>query len=189
MAKTFIRAFVVASIILFASPLYGQADNTGNYSPTLRERIFFGGSFGLQIGTYTYIETSPLVGLWLTPRLNIAAGPCYKFLKDPYGSTDVFGAKAFTRLVLIKDINNIVPIGVGISIYLHGEFERLSYRADFFYTNPDRIRISNNAVLGGFGFSQHLGPRSSLDISILWLMNEAELDIYDSPEVKIGVTF
>lgn len=187
--RAYTGALILALIILFTVPAYGQEDSGRGNAPLFRERILFGGSFGLQFGTYTYIEASPVIGLWLLPRLNVAVGPVYKYLKDPFGSTGVYGGKAFTRLILIKDINNIIPIGFGLSIYLHGEYEHLSFRADFFNTNTDRARITNSAVLGGFGFAQHLGPRSSLNISILWVMSESMLDIYDNPEVKIGVTF
>lgn len=189
--KTVIITAILSIVFLFIyPPVSGQEPgNPGSAAPPLGQRLFYGGNFGLQLGTYTYVEVSPIVGIWLLPRVGVAAGPTYKYLKDPLGNTDVFGGKTFTRLVLIQDINNIVPIGVGLSIYLQAEYERLSYKADFFYTNPESNRINNSAILGGFGFSQHLGPRSSLNISFLWVMNETELDIYDNPEIKVGITF
>ena len=36
--------------------------------PPLRQRLFFGGSFGLQFGTVTNIEVAPLAGIWLLPN-------------------------------------------------------------------------------------------------------------------------
>lgn len=176
-------------LLLWTQSIKAQYLEPAQQKPPLRERMFFGGNFGMQFGTYTYIEVSPIVGIWLLPRIGVAAGPTYKFLKDRVGSTSVYGGKAFTRLVLIQDINNIVPIGMGLSIYLHGEYEYLSYRSDFFYTNPETTRVGNRAFLVGFGISQHLGPRASMNLSLLWVINDPELDIYDNPEIRVGITF
>lgn len=188
--KSIITAgFVTVLFLILTQSINAQYLEPDSQRPPLRDRMFFGGNFGLQFGTYTYIETSPIVGIWLLPRVGLAGGPTYKFLKDPVGSTSVFGGKGFTRLILIQDVNNIVPIGMGLSIYLHGEYEYLSYRSDFFYTNPESTRVGNSAFLVGFGFSQHLGPRISMNLSLLWVVNEPELDIYDNPEIRFGITF
>ncbi len=179
---------ILLSLITFEA--FAQIDNIeGNNVPLVRERFFYGGSFGLQFGTYTQIEVSPLLGFWLLPRVGVAVGPIYKYLKDPIGSTGVWGAKGFVRLLIIENFDNIIPIGMPLGFYAHLEYEQLSFRSDFFYTNYETERVNNQAILGGFGLSQYMGPRSSLNFSLLWQLNETELDIYDSPIIRVGLTF
>ncbi len=179
----------IAIFLIIFSPVSAQFEDSDDYTPPLRERLFFGGNFGLQFGTYTYIDISPVIGLWVLPRLSVAVGPSYKFLKDPVGTTDVFGGKGFSRFVIIQDLNSIIPIGYRMSIYAHAEFESLSYRSEFFYTSYERDRFVLNNVLGGVGISQYIGRRSSINMSILWVLNESDIKVYDSPEFRIGFTF
>ncbi len=51
-------------------------------TPPLKERLFYGGNFGLQFGSITDIQVSPVVGIWLLPRLNVAVGPNYRYYRD-----------------------------------------------------------------------------------------------------------
>lgn len=183
----FILLFVL--IVLFSASVYGQTKSERNTAPPLRERIIFGGNFSLQFGTYAYVDLTPTVGLWVLPRISIAAGPSYKYLKDPFGSTDAYGGKAYTRFVLIQDLDKLIPIGFRMSLYVHGEYERMSYRSDYFYTAYENERFMQDFVLAGLGISQYLGIKSSVNISILWVINESEIQIYDSPEIRIGFTF
>src|SRR5674476_322179 len=78
-------------------------------TPPFRERLFFGGNFGLQFGTITDIQVSPVVGLWVLPRLAVAVGPDYRFYKDRYDRTSIYGGKCYMQFVVIKDINSFLP--------------------------------------------------------------------------------
>lgn len=186
------RKYIIVATILLLSVgnLTAQIGlRNKNETPPLIDRMIYGGSFGLQFGTYTNIEVSPIVGLWLLPRVGVAAGPIYKYIKDPIGATGVYGGRAFVRLMLINNFDNIIPLGLQMGLFSHLEYEQLSYRSDFFYSSYESSRISNMAILGGFGISQYMGPKSSLNISLLWQLNETELDIYDSTIFKFGITF
>lgn len=176
-------------IALFSASAHGQLRSERNSAPPLRERIIIGGNFSLQFGTYAYVDLSPTVGIWVLPRISLAAGPSYKYLKDPFGSTDAYGGKAYTRFVLIQDLDKLIPLGFRMSLYAHGEYERMSYRSDYFFTAYENNRFIQDFVLAGFGISQYVGIRSSVNISVLWVVNESEIQIYDSPEIRIGFTF
>ncbi len=174
---------------LFVAQVFSQYESGRESPPPIRERMFYGGNFTLQFGTYTYIDLSPVIGIWLLPRVALAAGPSYKYLKDPLGSTDAFGGKGFIRLVIIQDINELIPFGYRMSLYAHGEYESNSYRSDYFYNSYDSERFFQDFVLAGFGISQYVGMKSSINISVLWVLNESEIQIYDSPQIRIGFTF
>src|SRR5665647_2860751 len=45
----------------------------------VKERLFYGGSFGLMFGSITDIQVSPVVGFWVLPRIAIA---CLLYTSD-----------------------------------------------------------------------------------------------------------
>jgi hypothetical protein len=168
-------------------PMYTSASND---RPPLKQRLFFGGSFGLQFGTVTNIELSPLAGIWLLPRVAAGVGPSFQYYKDPYGSTAIYGARTMLQLTLIKDLNNIIPIGLNTGIFLQGEYEALSLERSFFTTSPDNSgRIFYGSFLAGAGLSQPTGRRSSMNITFLWSLTGDEYGIYDTPEISIEFYF
>jgi len=116
-----ITFLIICSAFASLSIISGQ--NTREQKPPLRERMFFGGSLGLQFGTYTNINVTPIVGLWVRPRIAIAAGPNFTYYKDPYYATTMYGGNAYVQFVPVKDINNALPIGIHMGIFLHLEDE------------------------------------------------------------------
>jgi hypothetical protein len=177
------------SLVFIAVP-ETSAQRSGSEVPPLKERLFFGGSFGLQFGTITNIEASPIVGLWVLPRLAVAAGPDYRFYKDPIGRTSIYGGRGYTQIVLIRDINSIIPIGLNMGIFLHAEDEFLSLESAFWKDPPyTSDRFSVNTLLAGGGISQPLGRRGSINMMVLWTLNDSGYDIYGNPEIRVSFTF
>jgi hypothetical protein len=117
---------ILTVCLFFGSLSIISGQNQREQIPPLRERMFFGGSLGLQFGTYTNIHVNPLVGLWVRPRIAIAAGPNFTYYKDPYYETTMYGGNAYAQFVPVKDINNAIPIGLHMGIFLHLEDEMLS---------------------------------------------------------------
>jgi len=170
----------------------GQVSETRNSEerPPLKQRLFFGGSFGLQFGTVTNIEVAPLAGVWLLPRVAVGAGPSFQYYKDPYGRTSIYGGRAMLQLTLIQDLNNIIPIGLNMGIFVNGEYEALSLERDFFTSLPDASgRFIYDSFLAGAGISQPTGKRSSMNITFLWSVTGNEYGIYDNPEIRIEFYF
>jgi hypothetical protein len=170
--------------------LYGQ--RTKEAPPPLRERIFFGGSFGLQFGSYTNIEINPVVGLWVLPNVAIAAGPGYQYFSDNYYnlSTSIFSAKAYGQVVLVRDLDKFIPLGIHTGIVFHIEDELLNLDTEYWQnitSRPDRFWL--NSLLVGGGISQQIGRKGSFNILILWVLNDSGYQIYDNPEIRIGFTF
>lgn len=158
--------------------------------PPLRQRLFFGGSFGLQFGTVTNIEVAPLAGIWLLPRVAVGVGPSFQYYKDPYGRTSIYGGRAMLQLTLIQDLNNVVPVGWNLGIFVSGEYEALSLERDFFTSTPDAGgRFLYHSFLGGAGISQPTGKRSSMNIVFLWCVTGNEYGIYDTPEIRVEFYF
>jgi len=184
---------IIFVILLFSlSAAYGQKQK--EQAPPLRERLFFGGSFGLQFGTVTYINIAPIAGLWVLPRVAVAAGPEYIYYQEPdyyNGGPDfkmsIYGAKFYTQFVVIQNLNSFLPIGANTGIFLHLEDEYQN-REDESSTGQN-MRFNVNTLLGGGGISQQIGRRSSINLMFLWVLDDGGYPIYSNPEIRISFTF
>jgi len=161
-------------------------------TPAFRERLFFGGSFGLSFGSITDIQISPVIGFWVMPRIAVAAGPTYRYYKDQIDKTALYGGRAYMQLVVIQDLSSVMSLGVHTGIFLHVEDELLSLKTSFWknpppYPEADRFYV--NTILAGIGLSQQLGKRSSLNFMILWPLNDSSYGIYSKPDLKISFIF
>jgi hypothetical protein len=157
--------------------------------PALRERLFYGGNFGLQFGSITDIQISPVVGIWVMPRVAVAAGPNYRFYKDWYNRTNIYGAKGYIELVVIQDMSTFIPIGSGTGLFLHLEDEILSLESSVFKDPSSTGRFSINTALAGGGISQQIGRRSSVNLMVLWALNDSGYEVYSNPEIRISFIF
>jgi len=186
------KVLIVIMFLAVAASAAGQYAETGKSEerPPLKQRFFFGGSFGLQFGTVTNIEVAPLAGIWLLPRVAVGAGPSFLFYKDPFGRTSIYGGRAMLQLTMIQDLNNLIPIGLNTGIFACAEYEALSLERAFFTTGSDGSRrMYYGSFLAGAGISQPTGKRSSMNITFLWCVTGNEYGIYDTPEIRIEFYF
>jgi hypothetical protein len=177
-------------IILLFSWLNGFGQSVVEEKPPIKDRIFYGGNFALQLGTFSDIEILPVVGFWVRPKIAIAAGPGFRFYSFRSERTNIFSARSYIQLVLLRDIDKLVPIGVHTSIIAQLEDEVLSLDSRYWHNvgyEPKRFWV--NSVLAGPGVSQQLGKRSSLNIMFLWTLNDNGYQIYSSPEIRLGLVF
>jgi len=179
-------ARIVTVLILLNIPVTAVlAQKTRSEVPPIKERLFYGGSLGLQLGTLTDIDLSPIVGLWLLPRLNIAAGPKYEYYKFYDERANFYGGRVYTQFVFIKDLNNLIPVGVHLGFFLHAEDE--FFRID--YTDgTDWISRFINTPLIGAGLSEPLGRRAAMNFMVLWPLDNF-YGLYSEPELRISFTF
>jgi hypothetical protein len=192
--KYYNRVLKIWIFIIFISMLLSTSEISGQRSesvaPALRERLFFGGSLGLQLGSITDIQLSPVVGFWVMPRLSVALGPDYRFYKDHYGRTNIMGGSAYSQIVIVQDLNNLIPLGMHYGIFLQVEDELLSLESLYWKMPPvssDRFFI--NTPMAGAGISQPLGKKSSLNFVVLWTLVTPEYEIYSNPEIRISIVF
>ena len=187
------KILALAFCLVLAATASGQVPVTENAEegrPPVKQRLFFGGSFGLQFGTVTNIEVAPLAGIWLLPRVAVGAGPSFQYYKDPYGRTSIYGGRVMLQVTLVQDLNNIIPVGINTGIFVNCEYEGLSLQRAFFNSDPEADgRFYYGIFLAGAGLSQPTGKRSSMNISFLWSINGNEYGIYDTPEIRIEFYF
>jgi hypothetical protein len=165
-------------------------DQKEEQTPAFKERLFYGGSLGLMFGTITDIQISPVVGYWILPRIAVAVGPSYRYYKNYYDRTALYGGKAYLEFVIVQDLNSFIPMGSHTGIFFHVENELLSLKTSFWKDPPyqaDRFYV--NTVLAGGGLSQQIGKRASMNFMILWPVNDSGYEIYSKPEIRVTFTF
>jgi hypothetical protein len=188
--RCYIQITFLTLLLLFGSFIVASGQKRREEPPPLKERLFFGGNLGLQFGSITDIQVSPVVGLWVLPRLAVAVGPEYWFFKYQDFKTSVYGGKAYLQYVVIQDLNSIIPLGAHTGIFLHLEDEMLSLESSYWKTQPyTSNRFMVNTILAGGGISQQLGRRASVNIMVLWALNEPVYDLYSNPELRVSFSF
>ena len=169
------------------------AQEKKNEKPPFKERLFWGGSFSLQLGTLTYIQLAPVAGFWVSPRLAIAAGPNYRFYKFMGEQTDIYGFQSYLQIVFLRDIDKFIPIGSHTSIILQIEDELLSLESAFWkrssYTADEPKRFYVNTPLIGAGLSQQIGRRAHINFVVLWALTDSGYALYSNPEIRISFIF
>lgn len=187
-----IRKLSYITLLLFSLSLIVCAQKRREEPPPFKERLFYGGSFGLQFGTITDIQVSPVIGFWVLPRLAVAVGPDYRFYKNNYlnDGTIIYGGKGYLQFVIIQSLNSILPLGANTGIFVHIENELLNLESSYWKNPPytsDRFYI--NTVLAGAGISQQIGRRSALNFMVLWALTESDYEVYSNPEMRISFVF
>lgn len=168
-------------MLMFTITLYAQ-DDIGNLRPerNLKSHLFYGGGFGLQFGTVTLIEISPLVGYKVTPKLGIGVSPSYKYYSyRPYTSpsrlqTNVYGGSIFARYMIFENI------------FAHAEYESLFYNIKV-PGYPTDMRQYNSVLVGG-GYRQQIGANAAMNLMVLWNLNDTPDSPYTNPIIRIGFT-
>lgn len=152
-------------------------------STPLRDRFFFGGSLGLQFGSYTYIDVSPLVGFKITEKIHAGLGLTYIYYKvkdQYYGSyeTSSYGGRVFGRYYILDNLfghveyeilNMEVPDGLNSS----GQYDVL-------------VRENITSLMVGGGYAQPIGSNAAITLMILFNLTEEQWSPYQNPIFRIG---
>lgn len=169
------------------STLYNDDDKPG-----FLDHIVFGGGLGLQFGTVTFIDISPVVGYKVTKNLESGLGFTYKYYKydDFYKNlttgdkidlkSHMIGGSVYSRYYFLE------------KFFIHAEFERLKYNFEDIYESAgqiirdDRHDYINSLFVGG-GLSQRIAGRANLFIMALWNLTEEPNTPYNNPVVRMGI--
>ncbi len=137
------------------------------------KKIAIGGTLGVQIGTYTYIELSPDISYHFNKWVSAGVGGTYIFANNSFykESSHVFGVRAFAEGHLFNYIG------------LHVAYQALNY--DDYRSSPIVKRMwSNNLSLGG-GYYQRI-DRFSVYLFVLYNISNEEYNIFGNLLFKAG---
>jgi hypothetical protein len=176
---------------------YGQLKHSDK---TLKEKIFFGGSLGLTIGTVTQIDIVPVAGIWIFPQWSMGVSGRYSYYSykamtiglpnEPY-RTHIWGGSVFTQILPIADFSEVTPIKLHGGILFHAEYERLF--VDRGLVNPFDTNATGKTwielYLLGVGYRQKLGEKAALNIMLLWEVSNNRYSPYpQNPMLRINFT-
>jgi len=178
--------------------------DTENNKPNWKERLYYGGNFGLAFGSTTYIEISPTVGYRVTNKFGAGVGLSYLYYRQiiqyqlSSGQWDeweykskTYGGKIFTDYVIYNQNAENALINIG-SIIAHAEIEELNvnaYSYDIYGNMQDFGRTWITSALVGGGIRQPIGKRSYATLLILYNLTEEAFTPYSNPVIRIGFTF
>jgi len=176
-------------LMLVGSSLYAQNDSTvhepiakprkvAQEKPPITERLVFGGSIGLQFGTVTNINLSPIIGYQVTEGLVLGAGPTYIYTSVDYGGYkyrySVYGGRLYGRQRVVENF------------FAQAELEMLNVQNYFDPTNRD-ARKWLVAPLVGATYVQPIGNRAAFVLSVLFNLSYQEnLTPYANPIIRVG---
>lgn len=178
MKKIFLLIFTT---ILFYSSSYAQFEDfeeeTSEVSKIFRERIFYGGDFGLQFGSETLIHLSPQIGYYITDFWSFGIGSTfiYRKIKIFNYSNAIYGGSFFTELY---PFNFIV---------LHGEAQFLN--SEYYDNSNNKYRDWNLGLLGGGGYRMKIGKKGAVNYMILWDFNQNQKSVFINPIFRISIYF
>ena len=175
------RLLVILVLVFSYSLGFSQTGNSLD-GDKLSDRVYFGGNIGLQFGTVTNIELSPVVGYRFTDDFSAGIGITYIYFKREFDNypdfeTNIYGYRFFAR-------HNIQE-----QFYAQAEYENLSL--EFFNINDGSSRREwvPGAFIGG-GYFQPLGRNAGFNITALYnVLYDENKSPYNSPYViRVGLT-
>jgi hypothetical protein len=129
-----------------------------------KDRVVFGGDFGLSFGTITFIRIAPMLGYRISDRLIVGGGPSYQYFSDnrfiPTFTSSIYGMSAFGQFVAFNNIFLQVQPEV---LNVEDRFPKQSPTGEIFY---DRVTIPVLFVGGGIG--QFNSSGSGVFVSVLY---------------------
>lgn len=181
--KKLLVLLIVGTLSLSA---FAQVEEEIDQGGDFWDRVYVGGNLGLQFGSITSVEVSPLVGYRFTNSFSGGFGITYQYFKadyvDAFGrkidfETNIYGGRLFARKNLTEQI------------FAHAEYESLNL--EFYNSTADRtVREWVPAMFIGGGFFQPIGSRAGFNVMALYnVIHDDVKSPYNSPLViRVGIT-
>lgn len=148
---------------------------------SLRDRIYFGGYFGLQFGTYTSVDVSPLVGYRVTPDFNVGVGVLYTYTSFDYGSP--IGNHSYSswggRLNANYTLFDLITLGA--------EYQYRTVEVYNYFENSFQNEGVNVLFLGG-GLRQRIGRNSFMFLMAYYDVLQETYSPYNNVVFRVGVS-
>ncbi|MCJ8166213.1 hypothetical protein MKJ04_15300 [Pontibacter sp. E15-1] len=143
------------------------------------DRMYVGGSFGLQFGTYTNISLLPIIGYKVTDKFSIGTGFVYHYIKYLGSAYSSYGGRVFTQLELFS-------IGDG-AVLGHAEVEFLNTKFENQRGTIGNDRTTLTLPLVGLGYRQFISDKASVDMLLLYNANSEVIgNPYSNPVIRVG---
>ncbi|WKN31984.1 hypothetical protein PZB74_01260 [Porifericola rhodea] len=178
----FVVLFSYVSLSTYAQEKSDQVSRERN-SPSnsdFFERVSIGGNFGLQFGSVTYIDLSPMIGYRFTDKFTAGPGFTYRYLKyKGFEGSSIYGGSLFARHL------------IGSQFFAQTQFESLNTEyLTYINQEPRFVRDWVSGFFIGGGLYQPLGRRGAILLSAMYnVMYDSQRSPYNSPWVlNVGFT-
>lgn len=149
--------------------------------PSIKDRLFWGGNIGLNLGSLTYINVAPTIGYRITEKFGMGLGPTYTYYNDDRlpnyrYETHIYGGRTFAQYQALE------------SVLLYSEFEMINIEVpNLLFTKLIRKNIPSLFV--GGGYTQSFGRNSGATLMLLYNVMESDYKIYENPMIRLGFNF
>ena len=175
-----IISILFLSFFISVATVYGQ-DTPDTDEETYRdekapfkERLYIGGNLGLQFGTITFIDISPVLGYKFTERFSAGPGLIYQYYNFRGAGFSSYGGKVFARYIITENL------------FAHSEYEYLNLGYNFFTGEFSRTDV-NSFFIGG-GYIQRIGNRAFISVMLLYNLIFNPYSPYTNPIIRIGIS-
>ena len=169
-------SFITRLIILCClhQSLFSQNVPSAKPSPFSSDRFYTGGDIGLNFGSTTYIDLSPILGYKVTDNFSVGPGIIYVYYRDNiYNFTlNYYGAKFFARYHITDNL------------FAHAEEQMLNVNVSD--NNNNSLSVYVTSFLVGGGYSQPIGGNSFFTITGLWNLTPSVYSPYRNPIIRAG---
>lgn len=152
-----VSVFIVV-ILLISGLAYGQIPIDERTGWSLKDRMYFGGGFGLNGGSdsfgnrYWYVGLNPIAGYMITPQFSAGLGLQWQHYSYPDFDTkfDQYGVSPFMRYNFGQ-------------LFAYTEYSILNTPI---FGNTERKNFDR--LLAGLGYAQPIGRRSAINVMALY---------------------
>jgi len=171
-------------------------------------RVAVGGDVGFQFGNVTGINIAPEVRIRTIDQLHVGFRFIYQYYRYKHYFVDtksneyrdfkssVYGGGIYLRYYLSSLFDNFLG-----NLFAHTEYEYLTYTRPFtecdpsegsisdgyYWYRPGKQTIEVNSLFVGGGYRQPIGNRVSMELLLLYNINESYNSPYSNPVFRLGV--
>ncbi len=195
MKISYLSSILVLLLLSFFNPKISSAQShIEQNKPRFTDRLVYGGGLGLQFGTLTLVDISPVVGYRVTERLETGLGFTYKYYRYKNYWYDYTTGQGYDLKSNITGGSIYVRYHFLENVFAHAEFEQLHYRfTDYYNTGSgvqsDKQDANISSVFIGGGYRQRISQGSYFFIMGLWNLTEDSMSPYSNPVLRMGVIF
>lgn len=167
--------FFISAVMVFGQELSEKDEpHYRDEKIPFKDRIYIGGNMGMQFGTITFIDVSPIIGYKFSDRISAGPGLIYQYYNfRGLASGSNFGGRFFGRYHITENM------------FTYSEYEYLN--VGYYSVNGDYSRKEIKSLFIGGGYNQRIGTRASMTIMVLYNLIYSPYSPYTNPIIRVGI--
>jgi len=173
------KKLILAVVVLVLSLNLKSQTFSNDYG----EKLYLGGSFGLQFGTITNLSVDPHIGHYIFPKISLGLGFKYQYYREKHNyleyTINIYGGRLFARYEPFE------------RVFAQAEVEMLAYKTDMFSAVRNMETIWADGLLVGIGYKESFSSMSNDNfyIMLLYNLNHTIYTPYSNPIFRLGFEF